>query len=439
MPRKDIKPGSLTVRHVLVVITGILVCFAPATLTLNTWSILIVPVCTGLDVSTNAFTLYASAIFATMAVTALFAGKLMERFDLRIVLTVSCVLCTGGVFLCSFYTEVWQFYVSGILEGLGALVLMSLAAPTLINRWFHVHMGLLIGICVACTGVGAAVWNMLGGVLLSSFDWRMCFMAFGLIGAVLSIPPCMFFIRSYPKDAGLRPFGMREAADDHEDEAQAITEDHSIPAKKAFRMPAFALLCITIALTNGTAQLGNYLATYMYHLSDIGAMGVTAAMAVIMASIITACLQIAQAGGKILLGQIADHTLRAALITSFTCGLLGVLFVWQGPAFGTPVVYSGAVLFGVFFATTNVLGPTITRYLFGSKDYTPIYSRASVFINLSPAIFIQVYALLSDTSWDLLFGFVVVIVCVIAFCAFMLIHQITRIQKQAKSYEDNAA
>ncbi len=426
--RKDVQPGALTVRHVLVVITGILVCFGPATMAFNTWSILVVPVCSDLDVSTNAFTLYVSVMFIAMAITAIFAGNLMERFDLRLVLALSCAFTTGGILLCAFYNEVWQFYVSGVLEGLGALVLMSLAAPTLINRWFNRHMGLLIGICVACTGVGAAVWNMLGGALLSSFDWRTCYIVFGLVGALISIPPCLFFIRSYPKDVGLTPFGIR---DEHADEIQEVREERSIPAKKAFRMPAFVLVALTFALTNGTAQLGNYLATYMYHLSDIGAMGVTAAMAVIMASIITACLQVAQAGGKILLGQIADHSLRAALITACICGILGVLFVWQGPAFGTPVVYSGAVLFGMLFATTNVLGPTFTRYLFGSKEYTPIYSRASVFINLSPAIFIQVYAFMCDTNWDLLFGFAVTIVVAILICALLLIHQINRMRRQA--------
>ncbi len=427
--RKDVQPGALTVRHVLVVITGILICLGPATMVFNTWSILVVPVCTDLDVSTNAFTLYASVMFVASAVVALFAGKLMERYDLRIVLTVACALVTAGIFLCSFYTAVWQFYVSGILEGLGVCFLISLAAPTLINRWYRRHMGLLIGICIACTGVGAAIWNMLGGALLSSFDWRMCYLAFGLIGAIISIPACLFFIRSYPEDVGLTPFGINQPA---EEEIQKDSQERSIPAKKAFRTPAFVLLSITFALTNGTAQLGQYLATYMYHLSDIGAMGVTAAVAVIMASIITACLQVAQAGAKVALGQIADHSLKAALITACICGIFGVLFIWQGPAFGTPVVYSGAVLFGVLFATTNVLGPTVARYLFGPAEYTPIYSRASVIISFAPAIFIQVYAWLADTNWDLLFTFAGVIVCCIFVCALLLIHQITRIRRQAQ-------
>ena len=154
-------------RHVLVVLTGVLVCFGPATLVFNTWSILVVPVCNGLDVPTGSFTFYVSMIFLASAVTAPFAGNLMERFDARIVITAACGLCAAGIFLCSFYTETWQFYVSGAMEGAGVVVLVSLTAPTLVNRWFQRHTGLLVGLCVAMMGVGAAVWNMLGGVLLS--------------------------------------------------------------------------------------------------------------------------------------------------------------------------------------------------------------------------------------------------------------------------------
>ena len=161
---------KLTVRHILIVVTGILVCFGPATLVFNTWSILVVPVCTSLAIPTGAFTFYVSCIFLFSAIAAPFAGNLMNRFDARIVITLSCGLVSVGIFASSLYTEVWQFYLSGAIEGIGVVTLVSLVAPTLITRWFNRHMGVLIGICVAMMGVGAAVWNMLGGYLLAEFD-----------------------------------------------------------------------------------------------------------------------------------------------------------------------------------------------------------------------------------------------------------------------------
>ncbi len=425
--QKKAKPGSLTYRHVLVLITGILISFGPATMVFNNWSILVVPVCNGLGVSTNVFTLYVSIMFLASALIAFVAGDLMERFDLRIVLTAACVLTCGAMFMCSFYTEVWQFYVSGVLEGFGALILISLAAPTLVNRWFRRNIGLLVGICAASTGVGAAVWSMLGGFLLTDFDWRACYQVFAIIGAIVSVPASFFFVRSYPEDVGLLPFGANRQ---DEESAEEVPQERSISAKKAFRMPIFVLLCITMALVNGATQMANYLATYMYHLSDIGAMGVTAATAVFMASVVSACVQVAQAGGKIVLGQIVDHSLKAALITMCLCGVLGTVFVWIGPGIGSGVIYTGSVLFGVFVASPTLLGPTITRYLFGPKDYTPIYSRVSVFLGLAPAVFIQLYAWLADTNWDLLFGVSIAILLLTFVFVLLLIRQIKYIQQK---------
>lgn len=434
---------KMTARHVLVVITGILVCFGPATLVFNTWSILVVPVCEGLDLATGSFTFYISVVFICSAIAAPIAGNLMERFDLRVVITTAAVLASGGILLCSTYTDVWQFYLSGALEGVGVVVLTGLTAPTLINRWFDKHIGLLIGLCVAMMGVGAAIWNVLGGMILNEFGWRMCYVVFGVIAAVLSIPATLFFIRSYPEDVGTLPYG-RSLQNPTESTANVKASSRtsiattkkgssnrrrgSVSAKRAFAMPAFFLLSVTIALNNGVAQMGNYLATYLHHLSDIGSLAITSAEVVIMASSVVACLQVAQACAKIALGQIADHSLRIALFLAYCCGLAGVMFCWQGSRIDPDFFYAGSALFGILYAGTNVLGPTITRYLFGPRDYTLIYSRVSIVVNLFPAFFIPLFALLSDTNWDLFFGFAAGVVVLILVCVCILMHMAKHIE-----------
>ena len=236
---------KLTVRHILIVVTGILVCFGPATLVFNTWSILVVPVCTSLAIPTGAFTFYVSCIFLFSAIAAPFAGNLMNRFDARIVITLSCGLVSVGIFASSLYTEVWQFYLSGAIEGICVVTLVSLVAPTLINRWFNRHMGVLIGICVAMMGVGAAVWNMLGGYLLAEFDWRMCYAVFGVIAAVISMPATMFLIRSYPKDVGLKPYGKPEEISQNskplnqgKSEHNQLKQNHEESSHSADTLPA---------------------------------------------------------------------------------------------------------------------------------------------------------------------------------------------------------
>ncbi len=150
----------------LVVVAGIVASLIPATLVFNVWAIFVVPVCTELNVVTNQFTFYVTVIFLAAAVSSPFIGNLMEKYDMRIIASVATLLCAVGIFAGAFYQEVWQFYISGALEGAGVATLNFLMIPTVINRWFHTHTGALIGVCSAMTGVGAVIWNLVGAVLL---------------------------------------------------------------------------------------------------------------------------------------------------------------------------------------------------------------------------------------------------------------------------------
>ena len=409
---------QLTVRHVLVVITGILCLFAPAALVINTWSVFLVPVTQDLGISSGDFTLYVTLLFLSAAACSPFAGNLMQKRDLRVVISAAAALCSIGLFLCQFYTEAWHFYVSGILEGAGICVILFLTPSTLISRWFNVHNGLLIGVCAAMSGAGAAVWTMAAGFIIADGGWREAYMVFGIVCAVVSLPATMFFIRSYPEDVGLKPFGLpREDLPEASVAGEGAPVRPGIEASKAFRMPVFYTLMITFMITNATAQLGNYLPTYLYHLADLGVAGLTTATVVIMASVIAACLQAAHAIAKIALGQVVDHSRIIALAIGCGCGFVGILLVWQG-YFSQPVIYCGAALFGVHFAMTNVLGPAFTLRLFGPRDYPKIYSRITSVMNIMPAVALVVFSALSEASWDLLFITVLLLIAIV-FCTGM--------------------
>ncbi|MDO4891616.1 MAG: MFS transporter, partial [Coriobacteriaceae bacterium] len=276
----------LTIRHVLVVATGILCLFGPAALSINTWSVFLVPVTQSLGISSGDFTFYVTLLFLAAAASSPIAGNLMQKVDLRIVISAAAALCSIGIFLCQFYTEAWQFYVSGVLQGMGICVILFLTPSTLVSRWFNVHNGLLIGICAAMSGAGAVVWTMLAGFIIDSSGWREAYLVFGIACAAISLPATLFCIRSYPEDIGLKPYGPpRDDLPTASVGGEGAPERPGIAAKDAFRMPVFYTLMITFMLTNATAQLGNYLPTYLYHLADLGQAGLTAATVVIMASV----------------------------------------------------------------------------------------------------------------------------------------------------------
>ena len=120
---------KLTMRHVLVVFTGMFISFAPAAIVFNVWGIFVVPVTDELQVATNQFTFYVAILFIAAAVMSPFMGNLLDRLDIRLVGTVSVGICALGVMLGALYTEVWQFYLSGLMEGVGIIALNFLLIP----------------------------------------------------------------------------------------------------------------------------------------------------------------------------------------------------------------------------------------------------------------------------------------------------------------------
>lgn len=435
---------GLSPRHILIVFTAALLCFVCSGMVFSTWSIFVVPVSNELDVTSSQFTITTSLIYLSCAILSPPLGNLMEKYDLRIILGISACLCGIGFLVASQASSIWQIYIAGILEGSGVCAITYLSAPTLINRWFNSHMGLLVGICVAMMGIGGATWSMIGGVLIANFNWHIAYIVFGLCVLILSVPAILLFVRSYPKDVELKAFGNLKQSNETESAQKSLGNkqeqiiDQSecsstlaktsnkelvwgVSAKNAFRHPAFYTLAITIALFNGTAMAANLIPTYVYYLGDLGLAALTPALAIMAASLVATCTQVTQAIAKVVLGAIADKTYLVALCLACGLGALGVVFAWQGYLINSNLLYVGSALFGFIYGATNVLGPTITRKLFGSREYTKIYSRVAMIINITPVISTPVFAALSEQSWNLEFGVALCCVAVIFLFAMLTV------------------
>ena len=394
--------GGLTRFHVGVAIAGALMCFGPASLVLNSWAIFLVPVSTELGVSTGLFSLQPSILFLACALFAPIGGRLIERFDLKPVLLGACIAGAGSVALCGFCNQLWQFFAFGALEGCAGVVLIFLMLPILIGRWFHRKTGTVIGICIACAGLGGALWAYLGGVVIVAAGWRASYHVLGLLALALSLPTCLLLLHNHPEKVGVLPFGAHIDGDKQSEAEAQHDPERGVPAAVAFRSPTFFLFAIGVSLTASVIDMTNLLPSYVYYLGDAGYLTMSASQVVMAASTIALCTQIAQGIGKIVLGAFADRSAIAAFLTALVCGIAGIVCMMAGKSFPA-IIFTGGALFGALFSITDVIAPVMARGFFGSRDYTRIYSRAAGIMNLIPAFAIFLFANLSDISWTLTF------------------------------------
>ena len=404
-PTKVSEDGSnirepMTCRHWLIIAAGVLIAFGPCALVYNVWSIFVVPVSSLLGVASSQFTLFITLVYLVGGIAAPFAGNLLQKYDLRIVLSVSVAMVALGLFLCSFWNHIYLFYVSGVVVGFGIVSLMFLAIPTLINRWFSQRAGLFMGICFAMSGVGGAVWSMVGGLIIDASTWRVAYQVFSALVLVIGLFATLVCVRSYPEEVGLRPFGAQPLQEDsasaHGGEGLKL---RGVSASVMFRSPVFYLLIFSMGIFNALTVTVNLYATYIHHLGALGLAGITPDGAVIMASIVASCLMAVSAGSKVLLGAISDKSMIGALAIAFVGGVVSICCMWLG-AWSPEVIVFGGALGGVLYAAIDALAPSITRQIVGPRDYTIIYSRVAIVVNLAGAVAATVFAAVAEASWE---------------------------------------
>ena len=250
----------------IIVMCLFLVMFVIVGLTMSCAGIFYKPVSEELGTAVGKFGLYMSLNFLFSTLFLSFAGKLIERYSARIILTL-CSAITGCVFMSmSWFHSLWEFYLAGALFGIALAFLLYLGLPTLLNRWFQSRMGLFIGICSAGSGLGGVLFNPLAGYLISEYGWRTAYLIFGLIILLLVTPILGIFLRNYPKDKGLEPYGAIQKNPEQLAHNNSQNENSGIAYECAVRMFPFYAMIVFAFLMNGAATLNVFLPVYIQNI-----------------------------------------------------------------------------------------------------------------------------------------------------------------------------
>lgn len=348
----------------LIVLALVLLCFGPVSFSMSCVGIFIPPVAEHIGASPATLGYYISLLSIAGFVSLPFLGPLFEKVDSRIILSTSVILIALALVLQSMITEVWQFLACGCIAGLGMSPLMFLAPSVLVNRWFVKRNGFFIGLIMSFTGIGGVVWNAVGGALIGTVGYQATYLAFAAITLIMTLPFTLFAIRDNPSDKGVMPYGTSDVQ-----VAEAPLIQEGVAAKTAYKMPSFILLLLYAFLIN----LGMY--TYSMLPSYVATMPEAAAMPMLGATLASVTMA-AQTIAKLVWGAVGERKPVFFIVVGCVIGLIGVLVMYM---FGSTVVllFAGAVMYGFYYALTNVMNPIVTRSFFGDRDYAIIYSRVT--------------------------------------------------------------
>lgn len=372
----------------------------------NGSSLFLTPVSTELGIGMGNLTLYLSVGAIMTLVVLPFAGKLFEKYDVRLLLTIAIILQGGSFAAFGLMNSVWGWYIIAVPMAFGTVPITLLAGPILIARWFKTRGGLALGIMGAVAGLLNVFIQPVVGNMIELIGWRSTYISVGLGIIVLTVPVALFLLRSRPQDKNLQPLGA-EQQDGQAADASIVGMAFDYAKKtKAFLLLASFFFIIT-AVASFAVHIPTYLAKNGYEVAFAG----TAMSMVAVGSLL----------GALTFGILIDRIgAKTTALGAMVMGIIAILLFMLFPT-TTPLILVGGVFFGFISASITTLAPALTTALFGTRDYSRIYSSVSVGLAVASIVALPGYGYVLDFTGSYTPAMIAVIVLLVINMLFVVL------------------
>jgi MFS family permease len=318
----------------------------------------------------------AGATLAT-GVLMLFAGRMMDRYPMRLIIIGGALLLALGMVLVAYATNMWQIIVLyTTLIASGYAFSTTLAGQVLAAKWFPSRVGFAVGIVSLGSSFGGILMPPLLAWLLVRYGWRDAnLMLAGLVVAIV-VPMVWVVVRLPAK--GETQVGEPLAAP-----VAVPAPAEAVPAEEApwgfmevLREPTFWII--------GFAFMGTSIASYAF-LTSIGPYSHDLHIDPQRMSLLIPVLAVSGILGRLILGALADridprypYWLATAIIW---CTLLLTL--------GTPSYLMMMLISALIGLGAGGLLPvccTIVNEKFGARSFSRVMGMATPFFSIAAAM-----------------------------------------------------
>lgn len=375
----------------------------------NSAGLFIAPISEDLGIGVGNLTLYLSiAAIVTMLFLPI-AGKLVMKYDTRMVLIVAIILQAGSFAMFGAMNSVWGWYIFAIPLSVGGTIITVIVGPVLINSWFKKSNGIALGVLSAIGGVLGVFTQPLAGNLISNLGWRTSYYTIGIGAIIIAIPVILLLIRKSPTDKGLLPYGTES---ENTGKVQVEGEnDKGILFKDAKKSLSFILLGIFFFIITAVSCFSVHIPTFIvsqgYDVKFAGNAMAATALGVFV--------------GSLLFGYLMDKI--GVKITSLLAMSIGLISIIILSLFANVVVllFIALILWGFMTSSIGTIAPAMTASLFGNREYSQIYSTASLGLAIASIVALPLYGYIYDFTGSYTLVFYLIIVMLILNLIFIIL------------------
>ena len=298
-------------------------------------------------------------------------GILISRIGFKLVLSFGCLLLGSGLLIYSNASSFVEVYASHALLGLSLCFIGVVPASSLVSAWFDRWRGIVLGVVLTGTNLGAILVPLLATPLMVKSDWRFSMQTLSLLVWFLLLPLVVFVVRAKPSEKDV-----------------AIVEDEGMTLMEALRDVRFWILASAAAIIfycifSVLQQFNLFMRSERFGLGPEAVRDFQVLLA------------ISTIAGKFVLGFASDYlgSMRTALAGVFLM-FASTLLLWFINVDLIPIF---AASFGFAYGGTFVILQIIASDLFGRKYFPRILGSVHFIQTLGGAAGLLVTGYLADS------------------------------------------
>ena len=347
------------------------------------------PVCKELGFELGKLTIYRMLYCISSALALPFVAKSFRKYDVRIVISIAAVIYGGCTALMGTFHELWQWHVTGVIQGIASSFVCMIPAPIILGNWFKKKTGTAVGISAAFSGLIGMIGSSCLGMAIPVFGWRASYMAVGIVSTVLVLPVSLLVLRYKPEQMGLLPYG----AEDTEQTAASgapvsVSGETCITLKELLHQPEFYIAVGAYWTSVSCAYLNSFLTPC----------GIAAGLTLQAAAMMTSISLLGNMSSKLILGKVSDSL---GIIKTFEFSIALAFFGHVLLFLGSPkTVMAGSLFFGVTLPLSSVMMPLFCRIFWKGETYSTAYAYSTMVGTLLGAPFNMWFGTFYDITGD---------------------------------------
>jgi MFS family permease len=327
------------------------------------------------------------------AILTLATGWIADRFGVRIVMVLGSVALAWGFYALGQVESLAGYYWSRFWMGVGLSGAGLAICVVAVSRWFLLRRGRALGIVLAGTSLGNALFPWIFTKLIALDGWREAAMYAGWALLALAVL-VMLAIREWPASLGLKPYGTDQAARAAQG---ADLQGPQLSYAQILTRPEFWLMGVAAFATfYSILGVNNNMILHMQNLGVSAEIGALVALPLFLAGLI----------GKLLSGWLTDIFGRKPVwLVSLSCMLVAASLL---STMQTSLVAVAAVIMGLGWGANYTLLQAVAGDVFGARSLGRVMGAVTVLDAGGGALGPWVTARIADRTGDYQAGFLFV-------------------------------